>query len=131
HLDDLRDVNAGECHRDRQLDRQFVARRGGAFDGGAEPSGDLGAAGISDAVVDLAGAWVGWGIRSIAQFRLLDKTVTLEPVERVVDLANVERPRRSGAAVKLTAQLVAVARPLIEDGEEALTNRHCWPFDKE
>jgi hypothetical protein len=51
---------------------------------------------------------------------LLDEPVAFEAFERVVDLADVERPRRAGAPVELgSQQLIAVAGPLIEDRQEA------------
>ena len=54
----------------------------------------------------------------------LDESVAFEPFERVVDLPDVQRPGRSRAPVELMAQLIAVARPLIEDGEQALADGH-------
>ena len=58
----------------------------------------------------------------------LDEAVALQALERVVDLADVERPGRAGTAVELGAQLIPVARALVEDGEEALTNGHGISF---
>ena len=52
------------------------------------------------------------------------QAVALEPLESAVDLADVERRARSGATFELRPQLIAVARPLRQDRQQALPHRH-------
>ena len=114
-VDDLADVHPRERRRDGQLDRQLVPSALSAIDGGAEPRGDLGRAGPRDRPVD---------VTVLVAVALDHEAVAFETVQRVVDLADVQGPRRSGAALELGAQLISVARALIEDREQALTNGH-------
>ncbi|BDZ38735.1 hypothetical protein GCM10025863_13490 [Microbacterium suwonense] len=60
----------------------------------------------------------------LVDLALLDQAVALEALEGVVDLADVQRPGRAGAAVELGTKLVAVAGALVEDGEQTLTDGH-------
>jgi hypothetical protein len=49
-----------------------------------------------------------------------DQAVAFESFERVVDLADVQRPDRPRAPFELVSELIPVAGALSEDGEQAL-----------
>ena len=114
-LDDRGDVDAGEGRGDGELDGELVAGAGGTLDRRGQPRRDLRRPGIRDLPIH---------VTLLVDLTLRDEAVALEPVERVVDLTDVERPGRAGAAVELGAQLVSVTRSLIEDRQQALTYRH-------
>ena len=111
-------VDAGDRHGEGELDRQLVARRGVAVDGRGPPGADLGAARVRESVGDTA---LTIGVTLPGGF---DEAVTLEPVERRVDLPDVERPRAAGALLELDPQLGAIHRALREEGHEPLLDRH-------
>ena len=56
-----------------------------------------------------------------------DETVALETLERRVDLPDVERPHAAGGLFELGLQLVAVAPPVVEQGEQTFTDSHWLP----
>ena len=89
--------------------------RAGALDRSGPPRTDVRRAGIRDPPVHMT---------LLVDAVLLNEPVAFEAFERVVDLADVERPRRAGAPVELGSQLIPVAGPLIEDRQEALAHRH-------
>jgi len=55
-----------------------------------------------------------------------DQSVTLEPADRRIDLPDVEWPGASGRALEIGAQLVAVLRTSVEQGEETVTDRDSY-----
>jgi hypothetical protein len=56
-----------------------------------------------------------------------DEAVTLQAVESGVDLPDVEGPGRSGAVLEFDPELVAIAWPVLQEGEEAVTDGHDAP----
>ena len=113
--DELEDIHPRKRRRERKLDREFIPGAGGAFDRRCQPCAGLAAAGIRDLPVDVSG---------LVGCAPLNEAVALEPLESAVDLADVERRARSGATFELRPQLIAVARPLRQDRQQALPHRH-------
>ena len=54
----------------------------------------------------------------------LDQAVTLEPLQRRVDLADVERPDLTGPRLELLAQLQPVLGPLAEQRQQRVPDAH-------
>ena len=52
---------------------------------------------------------------------------TLEAIQGGVDLPDVEGPGGSGAVLEFDPQLVAVAWPVLQEGQEAVTDGHDAP----
>src|SRR5690606_2125127 len=99
-------------------DREFIPGRLRTHDGGGEPVRDFGGAGIRDLPVD---------VTLLVGITAVDQAVALESFEGVVDLADIEWPGRARTTIELRTQLIAVARALIEDGEQAQANRQEGP----
>ena len=53
-----------------------------------------------------------------------DETVAFETLERRVDLPDVERPDPAGRLFELGLQLVAVAPPVVEQGQQSFPDSH-------
>jgi integrase len=56
--------------------------------------------------------------------RRLNEAIPLQTIKRRVHLADVQRPRSTRARLELLPQLVAIMRPLIQQGQQAISNRH-------
>ena len=54
----------------------------------------------------------------------LDEAVALEPLQRRVHLAGVQRPHLAGAGLELLAELQPVLRTLAEQGQQRVTDAH-------
>ncbi len=108
----------GHGDRERELDRQLVARRLGTGDGRGEPRRDLLVPGRRRAVHD---------VTFLVDPRSFDEAVTLEPGQRRVDLPDVERPGGARASLELRPQLVAVHRPLLQQRQQRVPDRHPVP----
>ena len=54
----------------------------------------------------------------------LDEPVALEPLERRVHLAGVQRPHLAGAGLELLAQLQPVLGSLAQQGQQRMADRH-------
>ena len=130
-LDDRADVDTGQRHRDGELDRELVTGGLGARHRGGEPCRHLAPSGLGGAV----------DVRAVRCERLadtpvpgelapdlgrddLDHAVPLEARQGRVDLTDVERPGLPRALLELRAELVAVHRPLLQDRQHGLTDRH-------
>ena len=130
-LDDRADVDAGQRHGDRELDRELVARRLGARHRRGEPLRHLAPPGLGGAV----------DVRAVGSERFadtpvpgvpapflvnddLDQSVTLEAGQGRVDLPDVERPGLPRPLLELRPELVAVHRPLLQDRQHRLPDRH-------
>src|SRR4051794_19161340 len=116
-LDDAVDVHARRRQRERELDRQLVARARLTPDRLLEPLRDLVTTRVRDPVLHPA-------LDRLAQ--RLHEAVALEPAERRVDLPDVQRPGRAGRRVELTSELVAVHRRPSEEREKATSDRHTY-----
>ena len=56
-----------------------------------------------------------------------DQAVAFQAVEGGVDLPDVQRPGGPGAVLEFGPELVPVARPVLQEGEEAVTDGHGAP----
>ena len=115
-LDHLMRVGARHPRRHQHLHHQLVARRGGQVRRRAQPGGQrLLAAGRDPEPLlrpVLAGA-VGLG-----------QPVALQPAQRLVHLADVQRPHLAGPGLELLAQLQPVLRPLRQQRQQHVRDAH-------
>ena len=133
-LDDRADVDAGQGDGDRELDRELVARRLGARHRRGEPRRHLAPSRLGGAV----------DVRAVGSERFadtpvpgvptpfhvnddLDQSVTLQARQGRVDLPDVERPGLPRPLLELRPELVAVHRPLLQDRQHRLPDRHPRP----
>jgi len=115
-LDDLMHVGAGHPERHQHLHHQLVPRRGGQVRRGTQPRGQLGQA--------LAGDPEGL-LRAVLRLVVgLDQPVPLQPLQRRVHLADVERPDFAGARLEFLAELQPVLRPLAEQRQQRMPDAH-------
>ena len=115
-LDHLVHVDAGHPPGDEDLHDQLVARRQAQVRRRAQPGGELALAIGGDPEVllrTLLGRVVG-----------LDEPVPLEPLQRGVHLADVERPDFAGPFLELLAKLQAVLRALAQQREQGVPHAH-------
>ena len=115
-LDHLMRVGARHPRRHQHLHHQLVTRRGGQVRRRAQPVGQrLPAAGRDPEPLlrpVLAGA-VGLG-----------QPVALQPAQRLVHLADVQRPHLAGPGLELLAQLQPVLRPLRQQRQQHVRDAH-------
>ena len=109
------DIDARRRHGERQLDGQLVAGGVVAAYGLVEPARDLGMPGRRD-LVDHAALDVGVLRRHEA--------VALGAGQGRVDLPDVERPGAASALLEGSLELIAVGRPLVEQGKQPVTYSH-------
>ena len=77
----------------------------------------------------LVAAGLGHGVHHVALAvgpLALDQPVALQTRQGRVDLPDVQRPGATGAVLELRPQLVAVARALLEQGQQSVAHRHRW-----
>src|SRR5205823_7246441 len=98
-----------------QLDRELVTVRALTFYGRAEPPSNLRTAGIGEQVQQVARVVVPCPG---------DQAVPLQAGQRRVHLPDVERPGAPGALLEPRLELVAVRGALVEEREQALSDRH-------
>ena len=111
--DHLERVLPSMSRGEQDLDRELVARWRLVARHRVPPRAELLRSGRGDAVGALTVALVGG-----------DESVALEPVERRVDLADVDRPDTAGRGLEAGLQLVPVRRFPVEQGQQALANTH-------
>ena len=107
------DVRRG--HGDRELDRELVARRGLVAHRLGEPPGHQCAALGGDLVDDAA---------LVVDLEVGHEAVALGARQGRVDLPDVEQPGAAGALLERRLELVAVRRPLVEQGQQPPSDRH-------
>jgi hypothetical protein len=114
-LEDLPDVDSGNLERHQHLDHELVARGRHELGRRAKPARQLVGARGGDPVALL---------RPLAVPVALDEPVTLEPLQRRIDLADVERPDLARPRLELVLQAQAVLRLLAEQGKKRMGNAH-------
>src|SRR4029079_6496967 len=97
------------------LDHEFVARRRNEIGRVAQPLGQLTLAGGRDPIPLL---------RSLALSGGFDEPVPLEPLERRVDLPDVQRPHIARSRLEFALQPQSVLRPLSQQSKECMGNAH-------
>ena len=116
HLDHVPYVGAGHPQRHQDLHHQLVARRRGHVRGRAQPPGQFFRPGRGDPEALL---------RAVLAVTVgLDQPVALQPLQRGVDLAHVQRPDLPGSRLELLAQLKAVLGSLAEQREQRVPDAH-------
>ena len=110
------DVDRRDLQGDEHLDHELISRRRDEVRWRAQPARQLLFAVGGDSVSllrPLALAVVG-----------LDEPVPLEPLQRRVDLPDVQRPDLAGPRLELVLQPQTVLRPLAEQGKEGVWDAH-------
>jgi rod shape-determining protein MreB len=121
HLDQVAHLDPRDPQRDQDLHHQFIAGRRGQVGRRAEPSGQLDRACLGETESLLRS--FGWRSTGICRVRL-DQAVPLQPLQRGVDLAHVQRPHLTGPGLELLAKLQPVLRALAQQREQGVPDTH-------
>ncbi len=115
-LQHLVQVHAGQAQADQHLDDQLVAGRELGVRRRVQPTRQLPAAVRGDAVA----------LPRPVAIRLVrfDEPIALEPLQRRVHLADVQRPHLPGADLELLTQPEAVLRTLAQQGQQGMGDAH-------
>jgi hypothetical protein len=115
-LDELVHVDPGHGQRDQHLDDQLVTGWRPGVGRGAQPLGELSAAGRGDPEALLRAV----ALRVVG----LDQPVALQALQGGVDLPHVERPDLAGPGLELLPKLQTVLRALAQQGQQRVPNAH-------